>query len=335
MAPRLSGFTRASSLGPIAEFMGQHGASIERVLSDVDLPMTLLEQPETLVPLREQFRLLERAARATGDEFFGARLGQVVRSRQLSGFGAWICGAPTLRDAIARAHAGLSTMLQTSTELTFAVQEGRVCWTIEFTDPESVGRHHNELLGVSYMIDTIRSYAGCAWRPDTLVTALPRGTPHAALEDIFRCNIGHGAAATSITFDACLLDSVKPSGSLPAIIAPSALEPTVPGQCDALAMIGAVTDLALHDGYPRIDWVAAKLGTTRRTLQRLLAQNGTSFSRIVDDALLRRAVRYLEDRERSITAIGFELGYRDAAHFSRAFHRWTGMAPRVYRQRLN
>lgn len=335
MAPRLSGFTRASSLGPIAEFLGQRGASIERVLNDVDLPITLLEQPDTVVPLREQFRLLEQAARATGDEFFGARLGQVVRSRQLSGFGVWACGAPTLRDAIARAHAGLGTMLQTSTELTFAVNDGHACWTIEFTDPESIGRHHNELLGVSYMIDAIRSFAGSAWRPDRLVTALPRGTTHAALEDIFRCNIGHGAAATSITFDAGLLECANPSGTLPVCTTPSSAEPMVPGQRDAVAMIAAVIDLALHDGYPRIDWVAAKLGTTRRSLQRLLAQNGCSFSGIVDDALLRRAVHYLKDSERSITAIGFELGYRDAAHFSRAFHRWTGMAPRAYRQRLN
>lgn len=78
---RQSGYTRASSLGPIADVLGRQGGSILRVLKDVDLPVALLEAPEMLVPLREQFRLLERAARTTGDPEFGARLGRDVRSR--------------------------------------------------------------------------------------------------------------------------------------------------------------------------------------------------------------------------------------------------------------
>lgn len=69
MALRLSGFTRASSLGPIIDFMQGHGGSASRVLREVDLPLALLHQPELVFPLREQFRFLERAARRTGDPF--------------------------------------------------------------------------------------------------------------------------------------------------------------------------------------------------------------------------------------------------------------------------
>lgn len=124
MAPRLSGFTRASSLGPIADFMKRQGGSVSRVLRDVDLPFALLEQPEIVIPLREQFRFLERAARDTGDIYFGARLGQAVSSPDLSAFGSWVCAADTLRLAMKRAHAGLAAMLQTSTNL-YVVRQGR------------------------------------------------------------------------------------------------------------------------------------------------------------------------------------------------------------------
>ena len=197
MALRLSGFTRASSLGPISDFMDHQGGSIVRVLQDVDLPFALIEQPEILVPLREQFRFLERAARETGDEFFGARLGQAVSSKKLSAFGAWVCEANTLREAIARAHAGIAVMLQTSTILALEHHGHRVRWFIEFVEPETEGRHHNEMLGVGYMIDTVRIYAGRTWTPDVVFTALPAGSPRASLEEILGCNVMHGSDAYS------------------------------------------------------------------------------------------------------------------------------------------
>lgn len=333
MAPRLSGFTRASSLGPIADFMGRQGGSIQRVLKDVDLPLGLLEHPEALVPLREQFRLLERSARETGDEFFGARLGQVVRSRDLSHFGAWVCSAPTLSGAISRARAGINRMLQTSTVLTLVHQRQIARWYIEFVEPQSEGRHHNELLGVSYLIDTVREYAGATWHPLAVFTALPSGSPRAALEDIFRCEVFHGHPVPGIAFDARLLRSARAaveerpgSGAAP--------EPGVPGQQDAIASVAAITDLALHEGLPRVDWVATKLEMTRRSLQRLLAKHGTSFNRLAEEALMRRAIQRLGDDDAAITAIALELGYADPAHFTRAFRRWTGMPPSVYRHRL-
>lgn len=334
MAPRLSGVTRASSLGPIAEFMDRQGGSIWRVLRAVDLPFVLLDYPDVIVPLREQFRLLERAGRETGDEFFGARLGQAVRSRNLSRFGAWVCAGRTLREAIARAHAGLNSMLQTSTVLCLEVRGDRTVWTIEFVEPETEGRRHNELLGVGYMIDVVRTYAGAAWHPDAVLTTLQAGTPRARLEEILGSNVSLGHAVSGIVFDTALLRCVIPSP--PQISTqPLASEPFVPGQRDALATVAAVTDLALHEGYPRVDWVAAKLGTTRRSLQRLLSRHETSFNRIVEQAVMRRAVMRLRDGTAAITDIALELGYADGAHFTRAFRRWTGMAPSAYRRSLD
>lgn len=330
MAPRLSGFTRASSLGPIGTFMDRHGGSIERVLRDVDLPFAILERRDIVVPLREQFRLLERSARETGDEYFGARLGQVVKSRELSAFGAWACAAPTLEEAIQRAHAGLNVMLQTSTVLAFSHRGPRVRWSIEFVEPETDGRHHNEFLGVGYMIDMIRVYAGPRWHPHVVMTALPCGTPRNALEDIFGTNISHGHAVPAIEFEASLLDNgpyVTPASA--SGVEPS--EPAVPRHDDTVATISSVIELALHEGYPRVDWIAAKLGTTRRSLQRRLQEHGTSFNRVVEDTLMRRAEILLHETALPVTEVALELGYTDPAHFTRAFRRARGTTPSQFR----
>lgn len=311
--------------------MDRQGGSVSRVLRDVDLPFALLEQPEIVIPLREQFRFLERAARRTGDANFGARLGQVVRMKELSAFGAWVCAAETLLHAIERARAGLNIMLQTSTVLTLEWRGPTARWAIEFLEPETEGRHHNELLGISYMIDTVRTYAGRHWRPHVVMTALPAQAPRAGLEDIFGTNISNGHIVTSIEFDAALL-SYGRRGSPPATSdARARVEPKVPGQEDTLATIASVTDLALYHGYPRMDWVAAKLGMTRRSLQRLLGAHHTTFNRVVGGALLSRAKVLLDGGAAPITEIALELGYRDPAHFTRAFQRWTGISPTAYR----
>ncbi|NLG74704.1 MAG: AraC family transcriptional regulator [Xanthomonadaceae bacterium] len=334
MAPRLSGFTRASALGPITEFMERQGGSVLRVLNDVDLPVALLEQREMVVPLREQFRFLERAAKETGDRYFGARLGQVVKSPDLSAFGAWVCSAGTLRQAIERAHAGIAAMLQTSTNLDLSEDGDCVRWSIEFVEPETDGRHHNELLGIGYMMDTVRVYAGAKWCPDVVMTALPVGEPRAELEGIVRTNVSHGHATTSIRFDATLLDMDRPTyGSLPEP-SPHGEEPQVPRQDDEFATIRAVLELAAHEHYPRIERVAAKLGTTRRSLQRRLAAHGTTFHRLAEETLLRRAENLLRHDKESVTEIALSLGYHDPAHFTRAFRRWKGTTPTAYRAAL-
>lgn len=330
MALRLPGFTRASSLGPIAMFLDAHGSSVGRVLETVDLPFAIIEQPEIVVPLREQFRFLESAARDVGDPCFGARLGQAVKAQELSAFGAWICTADTLAAGIQRAHAGISAMLQTSTLLTLSRHGSFVRWSIAFVEPESEGRHHNEFLGLGYMISLVRAYAGAGWRPNLVMSALPRGTPSAELEEIFGTNVSHGHAVPAIDFDARLL-AVSPLVTADGRVEASSNEPTMPGPNDLVATVASVIELALHDGYPRVEWVASKLGLTRRSLQRRLHEQGAMFNHITENLLKRRAEVLLGQGDAAVTEVALMLGYADPAHFTRAFRRWTGMTPSQFR----
>lgn len=77
---------------------------------------------------------------------------------------------------------------------------------------------------------------------------------------------------------------------------------------------------------------AQKLGMTRRTLTRRLAQEGTSFTIVLDEARHRTAVHYLENTDHSIEDIAFLVGFSEPSPFVRAFRRWTGMAPMAYRK---
>jgi len=73
---------------------------------------------------------------------------------------------------------------------------------------------------------------------------------------------------------------------------------------------------------------ALNLGT--RTLQRQLADEGTTFALIVDRVRYAQARRMLADGHRT-DRISDSLGFSDRRSFTRAFKRWSGRTPKAYR----
>jgi len=89
----------------------------------------------------------------------------------------------------------------------------------------------------------------------------------------------------------------------------------------------------LEESLPGVGRAAGIAGMSVRTLQRRLAHEGTSYSRLVDEVRFGMAVRRLGAPGMKLIEIAFELGYSDPAHFTRAFRRWAGVAPREFRRR--
>jgi len=92
-------------------------------------------------------------------------------------------------------------------------------------------------------------------------------------------------------------------------------------------------DALLNTGYPSIEDVARLLSFSPRTFQRLLKQQGVSYSDLVERCRCKSACEALEHTKTPVQDIAAKLGYADASSFARAFRRWTGAAPHVYRNR--
>jgi AraC-like DNA-binding protein len=73
-------------------------------------------------------------------------------------------------------------------------------------------------------------------------------------------------------------------------------------------------------------------GLPARSLQRELGALGLSFSALLDQGRLELALELMRNPNHSLIDVGLELGYSDPANFTRAFKRWTGVAPGVYRR---
>jgi transcriptional regulator GlxA family with amidase domain len=78
--------------------------------------------------------------------------------------------------------------------------------------------------------------------------------------------------------------------------------------------------------------LAAEAATSPRTLQRRLARESVTFSRLVSEARLQVAAAHLCDAGGpGLAEIGFLAGFSDQAHFARIFHRNVGTTPSSYR----
>lgn len=87
----------------------------------------------------------------------------------------------------------------------------------------------------------------------------------------------------------------------------------------------------LAGGQYGVDDVASRLAISRRSLQRHLRNEGTSFQQVLDGLREELARHYLAKSAYNSGQIAFLLGYEDPNSFFRAFRAWTGQTPDAIR----
>ncbi|MGE0542168.1 MAG: AraC family transcriptional regulator [Dehalococcoidia bacterium] len=83
--------------------------------------------------------------------------------------------------------------------------------------------------------------------------------------------------------------------------------------------------------FPTEERIAQSLGISERTLRRRLAQEGTGFRRMLDDARIALAKEHLRSSRRAVAEIAKLVGYTGVHSFHRAFKRATSLTPAAYR----
>jgi AraC-like DNA-binding protein len=83
--------------------------------------------------------------------------------------------------------------------------------------------------------------------------------------------------------------------------------------------------------FPTIDRVAEKLDVSARTLRRRLAEEDTTFQRVLDEVRFGLATEYLIETPLPVQEVASLLGYSDPGNFTHAFKRWAGTSPSDFR----
>jgi AraC-like DNA-binding protein len=328
-----TGFTKARSNGPIADAVERAGGSIARVFARADLPLGLIDQPELLVPLRDQVHVLEYASREIGDPALSARLGMEAGIPGLGVYGNRLLSAPNLEAAIGRASLLIGALLQSATSIHLQVDGPWARWRYEISDRTEVGRQKHDILALSYMLDLLRRFTNPRWTPPQVEVAGPPVMGRAAVEDVLSCDLSRGDVS-AIIFPSELLElpNVRPGPPDDAGIID--IETPMPDPRDVVKCVEHLVRLALLEGRPRVEWVARRMDMSGRSLQRYLNGKNTTFEAVMDRILTGHSINLLEKGDMPITELALQLGYADPSHFVRAFRRWTGQTPGEFRRSL-
>ncbi len=87
----------------------------------------------------------------------------------------------------------------------------------------------------------------------------------------------------------------------------------------------------LPAGQSSIEEVANRLGLSKRSLQRRLSEESSSYQEVLTVTRRELADYYLSQSSASLVEIAYLLGFQDGNSFLRAFRGWTGQTPGEYR----
>jgi AraC-like DNA-binding protein len=87
-------------------------------------------------------------------------------------------------------------------------------------------------------------------------------------------------------------------------------------------------------GEANADAACRSLKLSRRTLQRRLKAERTSFQKILQEVRAELAVNYLRDARLKSLEIAMLLGYSNISTFTTAFKSWYNVPPAEYRQKF-
>lgn len=89
------------------------------------------------------------------------------------------------------------------------------------------------------------------------------------------------------------------------------------------------------NGAASVDDVSSMLHMRARTLQRRLAEEGTSFEKVCDGVRRHMAEDYLADDTVPLAHVPDLLGYANQSALNRSCARWFGMTPLAVREQAH
>lgn len=290
------------------------------LLRSSGLTRAMLENPEQMLPARPVIRLLEESAEAAGCLTFGLRMAERRGLADLGMVSLLIAHQSTLRDALS-----VLTQFRNRINSTLVLRveefEGMVLLREHFAlDPPMPSRQADDLaLGV---LDRMcRNVLGADWQP--IAISLPYEPPppseRPVYQRLFSCPVEFNSDFEGILLNRADLDRRNARSDPALALHARKLVSTMvdPGERTMVEEVEQATLLLMPAGRAAIETVADTLGINVRTLQRRLADEGTSFSLVLNRARVREVTRLFEHRRHRLTDIAHMLGYGSLGAFSR------------------
>ncbi len=273
------------------------------------------------------------SAKATNDPHFGLKVARHIRPSTFHVVGYAMSCSSTLRRATER-FARSARLISDAASVQFL--ESREVHQL-IVDLHTGGRRP-----VYHTIDTILSgfFMLCEWILAKPITPVEVTFRHKAPDDItayadvFRCRILFDQPINSIAFRPEDLEQQIPSANEELAVMLDEMTSQYLAMRFSSRLSRRVRDALislLPSGQPTKEATARQLAISERTLLRRLQEENTTFQEVLDRLRENLSYDYLKREDLTIDDIAHLLGFSSISTFSRAFLRWTGQRPSIWR----
>ena len=314
---------------------GRYDLDREALLLASGLSPAALEDPTGRVPFEAAARMIELAIERVDTPSLGLQAGANLSAHAMHVVGALLQASGTLREAHTLIER-FERLVYDGANHSLAVIDGGAHYRYI---------HAADTLAERFVVDlalafTLRTVQHLLLRSDLepSVARLTYARPDdaAEYEQVFGCPVEFGAEFNEFVIPAELLELplMHSDARLAELLERRATEllAAIDGEADLTLRVREALETTADLREVDMDSVAARLGTSRRTLQRRLGDAGTSWKRLFEEEQKRRACAALLSGTHAIKELADELGFTETSAFHRAFRRWTGHTPADYRR---
>lgn len=290
--------------------------------------------PEARVPVSRLIALWQLLAKSPLDAGFGVRFGSSGRVRDFGLVGYAMYFSATLDDALGRLSRFSRILTESVAFRLDAAREHRI--VVRPDRGLDLGARPEIDYRLAAVVAACREMTGMDIAP--VEVTFPYAQPRSTHEHRrwFRCPLRFAHRLSSIAFAArdMALPIARRDETLAGYLSDHAehVLRTMTRGSSFTERVRAAIWAHLSDGRPSLTRIASAIGLSPRTLQRRLAEEGTSVHDQVDHVRKAMALATLRDRRVPIDEVAFLLGYGEPSTFYRSFRRWTGKTPEEYRR---
>lgn len=326
------GTVRIASIDALRVVLGELGVPVGPLLDEVGLPRTLFDEPESVVDLGLATRLFDLAGARAACPHLGLLCGQRQRPETLGLAGRLARNARDVGTALRglalnlhlNGHAFVATLTVTGDTAEFGMR---------LVNDVPTRRHTVVDFGLAGAFSIVRTVCGPTWRPtDVMLVHSPEGS-RLPYDRFYGVPVRFGSDRDAIAFPASWL--TRPvDGADAATLAALERELAAMAGRNQLPLPTATRRIliaCIARGDLTVRAVAAASGLHPRTLNRRLAEAGTSVFALMAEVRYQIARDLLANSALPLTDIAATLVYADLGSFTRAFRRWSGTSPSDWR----
>jgi AraC-like DNA-binding protein len=313
----------------IPDLLRELGARPQTVFRRARLSPEALADPNNRVDFAQAGRLIAECSAATGCEHFGLLVGQRAGLGAVGIVHEAMAFARTLRSAlyVLRSHfhlhdrgAMMALTEQSSTRFEIAYVVLR---------PHTLGAGQIGDAAIAILLLLLRNLFGSTWRPIGVMIARRQPDDARPYRHFYKAPISFNAPRFAMVIAADLLDHQLPSADAraEAAIRAAIADAETATPLSLTLQVRRLVGVMLVGCAPSFAQIASGLMMSPRTLRRRLADEGTTFSAIVDETRAELARQLIVQTRMPIHEIAQTLHYTKPGAFSRAYKSWTGINP--------